>query len=213
MISESWQRNLYAIFFAEFIVIMGFSFVNPFIPLFIQELGTFTNQQAAFWAGIATSASGIAMFLSAPLWGIVADRWGRKPMVLRAMFGAAVVLAITGLAPNVYVIVALRFAQGLFSGTVAAASALVAASVPKNKMPFAMGLLMVAVFTGQSFGPLAGGVIADILGYKAAFFITGGLLFSGGVIVLLFVKEKFERPDSGQSASLSSLLRLAKSRE
>ncbi|MDD4876717.1 MAG: MFS transporter, partial [Dehalococcoidales bacterium] len=64
-----------------------------------------------------------------------------------------------------------------------------------------------------SFGPLAGGVIADILGYKAAFFITGGLLFSGGVIVLLFVKEKFKRPDSGQSASLSSLLRLAKSRE
>jgi len=213
MTSESWQRNLYAIFAAEFIVIMGFSFVNPFMPLFIQELGAFTNQQAAFWAGIATSASGIAMFFSAPIWGIVADRWGRKPMVLRAMFGAGTVLALMGLASNIYLVIALRFVQGLFSGTVAAASALVAASTPRNKMPFAMGLLMVAVFTGQSFGPLAGGFIADSLGYKAAFFITGGLLFSGGFIVLLFVKENFERPAKGQSASLSSLLRLAKSRE
>ncbi len=213
MTPESWQKNLYAIFVAEFIVIMGFSFVSPFMPLFIQELGAFTNQQAAFWAGIATSASGIAMFFSAPLWGIVADRWGRKPMVLRAMFGAGTILALIGLAPNIYYVIALRFTQGLLSGTVAAASALVAASTPRNKMPFAMGLLMVAVFMGSSFGPLVGGFMADTVGYKTAFFITGGLLFSGGLIVLFFVREKFERPAKGQSASLGSLLRLAKSRE
>jgi len=213
MTSESWRKNLYAIFVAEFVVIMGFSFVEPFMPLFIQELGAFTNQQAAFWAGIATSASGIALFFSAPLWGIVADRWGRKPMVLRAMFGAGTVLALTGLVPNIYYIIALRFVQGLFSGTVAAASALVASLTPRNKMPFAMGLLMVAGFMGSSFGPLVGGFMADSVGYKAAFFITGGLLFSGGLVVLFFVKEKFERPTKEQGASLSSLLRLAKSRE
>ncbi len=200
-------------FAAEFIVIMGFSFVNPFMPLFIQELGALTNQQAAFWAGIASSASGVAMFFSAPLWGIVADRWGRKPMVLRAMFGAGIVLALIGLAPTIYYVIALRFIQGWLSGTVAAASALVAASTPRNKMPFAMGLLMVAVFGGTSFGPLAGGFMADIVGYKGAFFVTGGLLFSGGLIVLLLVKENFKRPAEGQRASLGSLLRLAKSKE
>jgi len=192
---------------------IGFSFVNPFMPLFIQGLGNFTNQEAAFWAGIAISANSIAFFFSAPLWGIIADRWGRKPMVLRAMFGSGIVLALTGLAPNIYYIVALRFALGLLSGTIAAASALVASLTPKNKVPFAMGLLMVAIFGGTSFGPLAGGFMADSVGYKAAFFITGGLLFSGGLIVLLFVKEKFERPAKGQRASLGSLLRLAKSRE
>ncbi len=212
-VSRSWQKNLYAIVAAQFVVMVGFNFVNPFMPLFVQELGGFTDRQAAFWAGVVTSASGIAMFFSAPLWGIVADRWGRKPMVLRAMFGAGVVLAITGLAPNIYFVVALRFTQGLLSGTVAAASALVAASTPRDRMPFAMGLLMVAVFSGQSFGPLAGGFIADTIGYKAAFFITGGLLVSGGLIVLFFVKERFERPAKGQSTSLGSLLRLAKSRE
>ncbi len=213
MALESWQKNLYAIFVAELIVIMGFSFVMPFMPLFIQQMGDFTNENAALWAGIATSATGIAMFFSAPLWGIVADRWGRKPMVLRAMFGSSIILALIGLAPNVYYIVALRFVQGLLSGTIAAASALVASITPRNKMPFAMGLLMVAVFSGTTLGPLIGGFTADKFGYQAAFFITGALLFSGGLIVLLFVKERFERPAEGQAASLGSLLRLAKSRE
>ncbi|MFC1899251.1 MFS transporter [Chloroflexota bacterium] len=213
MPAKSWYRNLYAIFIAELLVMIGFSFVHPFMPLFIQGIGDFTGPQAALWAGIATSVQGIAMFFSAPMWGIVADRWGRKPMVLRAMFGSGIVLAAIGLAPSVYYIIALRLVQGLLSGTIAAASALVAASTPKSKMPFAMGLLMVAVFCGNSFGPLAGGFLADIMGFKAAFFITGGLLSAGGLIVLLFVTEDFERPAQGQRASLSSMLRLAKSKE
>ena len=213
MTSESWQRNLYAIFVAQFLVMMGLSFVDPFMPLFIQQLGSFTNQQAALWAGIATSVSGAAMFFISPLWGIVADRWGRKPMVLRAMLGSAIILGFMGLASNIYHIITLRFIQGLLSGTVAAASALVASLTPRNKMPFAMGLLMVAVFMGTSLGPLAGGLLADSVGFKSTFFITGGLLLLGSLIVLSFVREEFERPAEGQSHSLSSLLRLAKSKE
>ena len=213
MASESWRRNLYAIFIAEFIVIMGFSFVNPFMPLYIQEIGHFSGTEAALWAGIATSASGIAMFFSAPLWGMVADRWGRKPMVLRAMFGASIALALVGLAPNVYVIVGLRFLQGVFSGTVAAASALVSSLTPRDRVPFAMGLLMTAVFTGTTVGPLIGGFTADRLGYQAAFFITAGLLASGGLVVTFFVRERFERPPAGQAVSFGSLWRLAKSRQ
>ncbi len=213
MPSSNWKRNLYGIFAAAFIVLMGFGFVNPFIPLFIQELGSFTNREAAFWAGIAIGASGIAMFLSAPLWGLVADRWGRKPMVLRAMFGGAVVQALTGLAPNIYYLIALRFANGLFAGSMAAASALVAAFTPRNKMPFAMGLLMVAMYGGSTFGPMLGGFLADTVGYKATFFITGGTLFLGGLVVLFFVRESFERPASGQGISVGSLWRLARSKE
>jgi DHA1 family multidrug resistance protein-like MFS transporter len=213
MVSESWRKNLYLIFVTEFVVIMAFSFVNPFLPLFIQELGDFNNKQAAFWAGIALGGGGLAMFLSSPVWGIIADRWGRKPMVLRAMFGASVILALMGIVPNVYAFVALRCSQGLLAGTVAAASALVAADTPRNKIPFAMGLIMLAVFGGSSFGPFLGGFLADKVGYEATFFITSALLFSGGLIVLFFVKERFDRPIPGQGASLGSLWHLAMSRE
>ena len=213
MASEQWQKNLYAIFIAEFIVLVGFQFVTPFIPLYIQELGDFTIREAAFWAGIASGLAGMAMFLSAPLWGLVADRWGRKPMLLRAQLGSAVVIALTGMAPNIYYLVVLRFMNGLLSGTVAAASALVASGTPREKMPFAMGLVMVATFGGNAFGPLLGGLLADNIGYRNAFFVTSFLLLVGGLIVLFYVKEDFERSDKGERASLRGMWRLVSSRD
>lgn len=213
MASEHWQRNLFAIFISEFLVMVGFNFVTPFMPFFIQDLGKFTDREAALWAGIATGSSGIAMFFSAPVWGILSDRWGRKPMVLRAQFGSAITLALTGLVPNIYLLVILRFIQGTLSGTVAAASALVSADTPRHKMPFAMGLLMGGIFGGTALGPLLGGLMADAVGYKAAFFITSGLLILGGLIVVVFVKEKFERPTEPRVVSPRSILRLAGSKQ
>ncbi len=211
--APSWRRNLAVIIVAEFIVLLAFSFVTPFIPLFIQKLGNYSETDAAFWAGISTSAAGIAMFLSAPLWGLLADRIGRKPMVLRAQFGSAVVLSLAGLSPNIYFLIGARFLQGALSGTVAAASALVAAMTPRDRLPFAMGLLLLSVYGGNTIGPALGGVMADAFGFQTTFFITGGLLALGGVIVLVFVKEDFKRPEPGQGSSLKDLARLASSRE
>ncbi len=209
MVSESWRKNLYTIFIAEFVVLMGFSFVNPFMPLFIQKLGNFNNREAALWAGIASGASGIAMFFTAPLWGVIADRWGRKPMLLRSFFGSAVVLFLTGLTPNIYFLIALRVAHGMLSGTVAAASALVSANTPRDKLPFAMGLLSVAMFAGSTVGPLVGGFLADWVGYQKTFFITSTIVIAAGFIILFFSQEDFERPAHLQPFSFSRLWHLA----
>jgi DHA1 family multidrug resistance protein-like MFS transporter len=210
--STSWQKSLYAIFVAQLLVMVGFSFVFPFMPLYLEQIGHYTNAQAAFWAGIAEGAAGIAMFFSAPLWGILADRAGRKPMVLRAMFGSAVVVILIALVPSVPFLITMRFFQGVLSGTMAAASALVASITPREKAPFAMGLLMTAVYVGNSVGPLLGGIAADHLGFKSTFFITAACLAIGGLIVLFLVKEHFERPPKKERASLGSMFRLAGSR-
>jgi DHA1 family multidrug resistance protein-like MFS transporter len=213
VISEQWKRNLYTIFVAQFFVMVGFNFVNPFLPLFIQQLGDYTNEEAAFWSGMATAGLGIAMFVGGPLWGIVADKWGRKAMLLRAQFCSVLILIGLGLSPNVYWVVGLRILQGFFSGTMTAAQAMVAGGTPREKMPFAMGLLLVAVFSGTTLGPLLGGILADVFGYRPTFYITGTLLFLGGLVVLFFTKEEFERPLPGESASVKSMLRLAVSRQ
>lgn len=211
--SEPWRRNLYIISAVEFVVLMAFGFTSPFMPLFIQGLGNFTDREAAFWSGLATSASGIGMLLTGPVWGIIADRWGRKPMVLRAMFGIAALSAAIGISPNVYWVVGLRAAQGLFSGSMAAASALVAANTPRDKIPFAMGVLMVGSYGGSTLGPLVGGIMADAVGYKASFFIIGAVYFLGGLAVMLFTKERFKPAARGQGASVGGLLHLAMSRQ
>lgn len=210
---EFWRRNLYIIAIVEFVVLMAFGFANPFMPLFIQGLGNFTDREAAFWTGVATSAFAVTMLLTGPVWGILADRWGRKPMVLRAMFGVAVLSAATGVAPNVYWVVVLRGAQGLFAGSLAAASALVSANTPRDKIPFAMGLLMVALYAGSTLGPLVGGIMVDAVGYKASFFIIGAVYFLGGLAVIFFTKERFKPAVKEQSASVRGLLHLAMSRQ
>jgi DHA1 family multidrug resistance protein-like MFS transporter len=131
-------------------------------------------------------------------------------MVLRALFGSAVIQTLAGLAPNIYIFVTLRFIQGLFSGTVPAASALVASTTPRDRTPFAMGLLMLGVFLGNTIGPSIGGILGDAFGFRNSFFIASGLLLIASLLVLFLVKEKFERPL--KENSLGDVWRLLSSR-
>ncbi|MBI2850706.1 MAG: MFS transporter [Chloroflexi bacterium] len=213
MTSNTWQRNLAANFLAELLTMTAFTFVDPLLPLYIQKVGDLTTQQAAFWAGIAASGLSIAMFFISPIWGMLADRYGRKPMVLRAMFGGAIILSLIGIAPNIYFVIVLRWLQGLVTGSVAAMTALASSIVPRNRMSFAMGIIMLAVFGGQSIGPLVGGYVADHLGYQAAFYLSGAFLLAGGLTVLLLVKEDFQKPAESSKISLRDMLRPAFSKQ
>jgi len=213
MPKEAWRSNLYIIAIAEFICLLGFSLFMPFLPLYIQQKGGFTNAEAAVWVGIASGFAGLAMFVSSPVWGLLADRWGRKPMLLRAQFGGAICVGLMAVAPNVFFLAGFRIVQGLFTGTVAAASALIASMTPKEKLPYSMGILMAAVLGGQTMGPLLGGFLSDRFGFTITFYITSGLLALGGIIILLVVKESFQRPAHGQTTSMRSLLQLASSRQ
>ncbi len=214
MTNRSWQRNLYIIFFTEVIMQIGMSFVNPFMPLLVQELGNFnSSRETALWAGIVTGVSGIAMFLSAPLWGILADRSGRKPMLLRSIFGTAIVVSLTAFASNIYYLVALRFANGLLSGIKPAIYALVSTTTPREKLPWAMGLISLGTFIGTTLGPLIGGYLADKIGFRYTFLTTVAILIICGLVVIFFAWEKFERPAQVQAFSLHRIWGLAISRQ
>lgn len=187
-----WQRTLYTLWVTQFIAVAGFSFVTPFVPYYIQELGVTDVRQVGVWAGLVTAAQAVSMALIAPVWGALADRYGRKMMVLRASFGGAVILALMGFVTNVEQLMVLRFVQGLFTGTVPATMALVAATAPKERSGMAMGSLQTAIYLGVSLGPLLGGISGDALGYRPSFWVTGGLLFVSGLLVMLFVHEDFQ---------------------
>jgi len=209
----TWQRNLAVGFVSELLAMTAFTFVDPLIPLYIQKVGDLSIQEAAFWAGIAASGLGIAMFFISPVWGILADRFGRKPMVLRAMFGGAIVLTLMAFAPNVWTVVILRWFQGLLTGSVAAITALASSIAPRDRVSFAMGITMLAVFSGQSIGPIIGGFVADRYGYEVTFYLSGGFLLLGGMIVLLLLKEDFQKPSETRTHPLRSMANLATSRQ
>ena len=190
-----WKRNLAILWFGELIAISGFSVFMPFLPYYVQELGITGTSQVAYWSGLLISAQGITMAIIAPIWGGLADRYGRKIMVARAMFGGAVVISLMGFVDNVYQLIVLRAIQGLLTGTVPAATTLVASSAPPERRGFALGLLQMAIYLGGSVGPLIGGLIADTMGYRPTFWVTGALLFTAGVLVSALVRENFVPPE------------------
>jgi len=191
---QTWQRNLYALWIAELVAIAGFTVVMPFLPYYVQELGVTELEQVELWAGLLFASQAVAMAIFSPIWGSVADRYGRKMMVERAMFGGAVVLGAMGFVQNVQQLLVLRVLQGCLTGTIAAAMTLVASSVPRQRAGQALGLLQMAVYSGASAGPLLGGLVADHFGYRAAFVVTGALLFLAGITVAVFVHEEFDPP-------------------
>jgi DHA1 family multidrug resistance protein-like MFS transporter len=196
---ETWKRNLYVIWVAELVAIAGFAVIFPFIPYYVQELGITELHEVELWSGVVIAAQSVTMAIFAPIWGSVADRYGRKLMVQRAMFGGAVVIGAMGFVQNVQQLVFLRVIQGMLTGTVPAATTLVASSAPRDRSGYALGLLQMAVWTGASIGPLVGGVLADTWGYRVAFLVTGSMLFLAGLTVWRFVEEDFTPPTRDES--------------
>jgi DHA1 family multidrug resistance protein-like MFS transporter len=187
---EEWQKILYASFIAQLFSIMGFSASIPFIPLFIvKDLNVATPAEAGLWAGSMTAISSLAMAGLAPVWGALADRYGRKSMVLRAMVGGSVLTVLMSFCGSVQLLMLLRILQGAFTGTVPANVALVASITPKERRGFALGLMQTAVFSGASLGPLVGGTLADLTDYRFSFVVTSLMLALAALIVFLFVRE------------------------
>jgi MFS transporter, DHA1 family, multidrug resistance protein len=197
MVTEGWQRSLAALWVAQALTMIGFSFFFPFVPLFIQAMGVDDVVAATQWAGVIAAASSISMAVAQPFWGRMADRWGRKPMVVRSMVGSGVLTVLMGFSTSPEQLLVLRFLQGAVTGTIAASTALVTTSVPANRIGFALGAMQGAVFVGMSVGPLIGGIMSDTAGFRPAFQVAGVLMLVGAVIVMALVRENFTRPAAG----------------
>ncbi len=184
-----WKRNLAFVWIGVFVGLMGASFVFPFMPFYIQELGITDKSQVAYYTGITASAAGLSLTLTAPFWGSLADRFGRKPMFVRALVGAGLIVGFMGIAQAVWQLVLLRFLMGAFAGTMGAAAALVASSTPREKTGQALGLLQTAAFSASMLGPFMGGVVASSLGIRNSFFFCAALYLVAAGLAYAFVRE------------------------
>jgi DHA1 family multidrug resistance protein-like MFS transporter len=187
---QPWRRNLYIIWGAQFIAMMGMSLVVPFLPFYIRSLGVTTPSAVAQWSGLVFAGPFLPAFFLTPVWGFLGDRYGRKLMTVRAIFGLAISQVLIGMAPNVEMLFFFRMIQGALSGFLAAALALVSVNTPREQSGYAIGLLQTATSAGNVIGPLVGGSLADAFGYRPIFFIVGGLCSVTGLIIMRFVIEK-----------------------
>jgi len=207
--APGWKRTLYVMWAAQMVAILGFMFVVPFMPFYIRELGVTDERLVPLWAGGLGSATGLTFAVAAPLWGMLADRYGRRRMVLRAMLAGAVVLVAMAFVTNVHQLLALRIAQGALTGTVSASLAMVSSMTPRRRLGFSLGLMQTAVLAGASLGPWLGGIAADALGYRLPFVAAGGMCLVSALLVLFLTRESFTPPPrrEGRQPSTPQLLR------
>jgi DHA1 family multidrug resistance protein-like MFS transporter len=190
-IREEWQHNLLWLWISQFFSLVGFSFALPFVPFYLQELGVTGTGALRVWSGYFAAGAGIPMAIATPIWGILADRRGRKLMILRANLGAAVVLLGMGLATGPGMLLFFRIMQGFLTGTVTANLTLVVSKTPENRLGFAIGVMNSAVFAGNALGPLFGGYLADMVGFRFSFFIATLFMIISFLVALIFVREDF----------------------
>ena len=200
--ARPWQLSLAILFMVQLFTSAGFSLVFPFLPLYVGSLHSTTGWSIEILSSLVIASQGFTMMFAAPVWGALADRHGRKLMVMRATLGGAVVLSLMGVVQTAEQLILLRAVQGIVTGVVSANNALLASLVPRERIGFAMGTLQVGLWSGLAVGPIVGSALADAFGFAVPFFFTGAMLLAAGVAVSLGIHEP-KRSDNFDSRRLT----------
>jgi MFS family permease len=193
--APSWNAQLGVLWFGQCSTLAGATFVFPFLPLMVRTVGVHDPGAIALWSGGLVAGSQLAQTAAAPVWGRVADRIGRKPMVVRAMVGLGLLMLATGLAPNIWFLLAMRILTGLVSGNIAANNALVASIAPRDRLAHSLGVVQSGAYIGTTAGPALGALFVSAFGIRPAFAVAALLPLLAGSLVVLFVREDFAAPE------------------
>ncbi|MBY5009144.1 multidrug efflux MFS transporter [Streptococcus suis] len=188
--SSYWKQNLKVAWLGNFLTGTSFTLVMPFISVFVEELGVGPGL-VEYYAGLAVSTNALAAALMAPIWGSLADRYGRKPMMVRAAFAMIFTMGGMAFVPNVFWLLILRVLNGVFTGYIPNATALIASQVPRDKTGYALGTLSTGAVAGNLIGPTLGGVLAEIFGVHTVFLLVGLLYAIVVLLTVLYIREDF----------------------
>jgi MFS transporter, DHA1 family, multidrug resistance protein len=185
----SWRKNLFAVTAATFIGFTGFTLVMPFLPLYFQQLGVQDVGEIALWSGLSLGVTPAITAFMSPIWGRLADRFGRKIMVERALVSFVIVMSAMAFVTRAWHVFALRAIQGLFAGYGALALTMATDVAPRDRVAFAIGTVQTAQRIGPALGPVIGGTIAQIVGLRRAFFVTAAFYLAALILVFVTYHE------------------------
>ena len=202
--TADWQRNLKIAWIGTFFTGASFSIVMPFMALYVEELGV-KGAMVEWYAGLSVAISALASALVSPIWGRLADRYGRKPMMIRASMVMTFTMGGLALVPNVFWLLFLRTLNGLFAGYVPNATALIASQVPQNRSGYALGTLSTGLTAGVLIGPLLGGTLSEAFGMRGTFLLVGLILFICCLLTIFGLREDFQPVEKGEMMTLSQV--------
>jgi MFS transporter, DHA1 family, multidrug resistance protein len=205
--SRYWQHTLWAMVGIQLVMAMANSMLSPIMPLFLPVLGVKSETAIDLWAGVLNGTTSFVAAFVSPLWGQLADRHGRKLMLLRSALAIGFFTALMGASLNVWQFFSCRALMGAFAGFSSAAIALVASQVPEERLGYSLGWLSTGQLVGSLIGPIMGGILADLTGsYRIPFYCTAGMIAVTMALVWFTVHEEFTRPARGSHRSTVSAL-------
>ena len=210
--SSYWQRNMKVAWLGNFLAGASFTLVMPFISVFVEELGVAAGQ-VEYYAGLAVSANAFAAAVMAPIWGSLADRYGRKPMMVRAAFAMIFTMGGMAFVPNVFWLIVLRVLNGIFTGYIPNATALIASQVPKDKTGYALGTLSTGAVAGNLIGPTLGGILAEMVGVHNVFLLVGLLYALVVLLTVFYIREDFVSVNKKDAMSIRQVFEQVKDRQ
>ncbi|XRG88518.1 MFS transporter [Neobacillus sp. SAB-20_R2A] len=186
------KRNLAIMWFANFFVAGSMTMVLPFISLYIESLGDFSEKYVQHWSGLTFGITFVSAFLFSPIWGRIGDRYGRRKILIISGMGMAFSILLIGFAQSVWQLFMLRFFMGFFSGFIPMSQALISTQTPKEIAGRVLGTLQTGSITGSLLGPMLGGVLADTFGYADTFKWTSVTIFLSALLVLAVKEVRME---------------------
>jgi MFS family permease len=198
------KRNLFILWLGVFIAAASFSLVMPFLPQFIEQIGVHGNSIYT-WSGWTYAISFVASAIMSPIWGNLADRYGRKPMIIRSGVSIGTVYVLMSICKSPYQLFGLRILNGAMSGFIPSSIALVATNTPEEDVPRALALVQTASAAGTILGPMMGGTLNDIFGMRMTMIIGAGILFTATLLVALGVKERILGTGGARTSPIQDL--------
>ena len=187
--APDWRRNQIAVTVAAFVGFTGFTLVMPFLPLYLDQLGTHDPGAILIWSGLSLGITPAITALMAPFWARLADRYGRKLMVARSLFSFVVIMSATAFVTAPWQVLALRALQGVFAGYGMLAMTMAAESAPPDRMAAAIGWVQTAQRIGPALGPMIGGTLAQTFGLRQTFLISAAFYLGACILVLVGYRE------------------------
>ncbi len=203
-VDDPWFLNLVVCTAGSFTTIVAMTLLLPFLPLYVEEIGVTGHAAIVQWSGVAYGATFFTAALTAPLWGRLGDRYGRKLMLIRASLGMAVAMSLTGMAQDVWQLVGVRLLTGLLGGYASGSMILVAAQTPRAKSGWALGVLSSGIMAGNLVGPLIGGALPPLIGIRATFWLSGAAIFASFLGTTFLIRER-PRPSEARRATPGGL--------
>ena len=201
----NWKKNLFFIWLSQILSIAGFSSAMPFILIYIRERWGITSEhELGVWMAAFYFFGMLSFCVFTPVWGILADRYGRKIMLLRACYIDAILFPCLMFAPNPVWLIVIRFVISAFTGTVSAAQTLIVTTTPEQHHGFALGTLSTAIWSGNLVGVAAGGLIVHYFGFTVTFLLCGFMYLLAGILSHCFVQDDFQPPEPGTVQKLGS---------